>query len=111
MGAKSLDEVGVPEARYHLFLCVGPECCSEREGKETWRHIKDSLKEHELPALRTKAECFRLCSEGPWLVVYPDGVWYSKVTPERFERIREQHLVKGKPVTEWVRAVNPLKKD
>ena len=78
---------------------------------ETWDHMKSSLKKHEIPALRTKADCLRLCSDGPWLVVYPDGVWYSKVTPERFDRIRREHLEGGKPVSEWVRAVNPLQQE
>ncbi len=78
---------------------------------ETWDHLKSTLKEHAVPALRTKAACFRLCADGPWLVVYPDGVWYSKVTPERFDRIRREHIEGGKPVTEWVKAVNPLPQD
>lgn len=78
---------------------------------ETWDHLKFSLKEHAIPALRTKADCFRLCADGPWLVVYPDGIWYSKVTPERFDRIRREHIEGGQPVAEWVRAVNPLLTD
>jgi (2Fe-2S) ferredoxin len=106
---KGLRKAGVAGARYHLFLCRGPDCCSEREGDETWDHIKATIKERELPIMRTKAACFRICEEGPWLVVYPDGVWYSRVTPERFDRIRREHLEGGRPVQEWVRAVNPLR--
>lgn len=106
--SKTFDQIGLPKARHHLFLCVGPDCCSTKEGLETWDYLKSSLKEHQIPALRTKAACFRLCSDGPWLVVYPDGVWYSKVTPERFDRIRREHIEGGQPVTEWVKAVNPL---
>lgn len=108
MGAKSLAQVGVPEARRHLFLCVGPDCCRTEDGLRTWEHLKSTLAECTVPTLRTKAACLRLCHDGPWLVVYPEGVWYSQVTPERFDRIRREHLEGGTPVHEWVRAVNPL---
>lgn len=101
-------KAGLPGARHHLFLCVGPDCCSPEVGDKTWQHMKAELKQCGLPLMRTKAACLRMCTEGPWLVVYPDGVWYSSVTPERFDRIRRDHLEGGVPVAEWVRAVNPL---
>ena len=106
--SKTFDQIGLPLARYHLFLCVGPDCCSTADGMATWEHLKSSLKERNAPVLRTKASCFRLCADGPWLVVYPEGIWYAKVTPERFDRIQREHLQGGRPVAEWVRAVNPL---
>ena len=111
MGRKTLEEAGVPGARRHLFLCAGPECCTPRAGQATWDHLKAALKECPVPMLRTKADCLRLCHDGPWLVVYPEGVWYSQVTPERFDRIRREHLEGGKPVQEWVRATNRLRED
>lgn len=101
-------EIGGPAARHHLFLCVGPDCCTAEQGLATWDHLKASLKAHGVPALRTKAACLRMCQDGPWLVVYPEGVWYSQVTPERFDRIRREHLEGGVPVAEWVRATNRL---
>jgi (2Fe-2S) ferredoxin len=61
--------------------------------------------------MRTKAECFRICTDGPILVIYPDGTWYSKVTPARFERILQEHLVAGKPVEEWIIARNDLQRE
>jgi (2Fe-2S) ferredoxin len=101
-------KAGLPTARRHLFLCTGPRCCAEPQGQATWDHLKASVREHSLPVMRTKAACLRMCEQGPWLVVYPEGVWYSQVTPDRFDRIRREHLEGGVPVQEWVRAVNPL---
>lgn len=106
--AKGLAKAGVAGARRHLFLCRGPECCALEDGERTWQHIKAEVAKHQLPLMRTKADCLRVCAEGPWLVVYPEGVWYSQVTPERFDRIRREHLEGGAPVQEWVRAVQPL---
>ena len=95
---------GVESARKHLFFCIGPDCCQAEEGKELWANAKKETKNLKNPVMRTKTGCFRICCEGPWLVVYPDGIWYPRMTPERLDRVLQEHVEGGQPVEEWVAA-------
>lgn len=105
---EGLRKAGVATARRHLFVCLGPNCCELGTGQQTWEYMKRRLKETGLPAMRTKADCLRICTGGPVLVVYPEGIWYAGVTPERFEEILQRHLIGGEPVREWVIAEHRL---
>jgi (2Fe-2S) ferredoxin len=105
---KGLEKARIKDARKHLFLCLGPDCCRSKEGELLWEHVKKRLKDAKFHVMRTKAGCFRICTNGPWLVVYPDGVWYQQVTPLRFDRILRDHILGGHPVTEWIAARNDL---
>ena len=104
-----LDKAGLPRAERHLFFCLGPDCCRRRDGEVLWEYVKKRVKDTGIPLMRTKAECFRICAGGPWLVVYPEGTWYGGVTPARFERILREHLMGGQPIREWIAAENSLR--
>ena len=45
-----------------------------------------------------KAGCLDRCSDGPVLVVYPAGIWYTLVDTEDVEEIIQSHLILGRPV-------------
>lgn len=106
--AAGLAKAGVETAARHLFICIGPDCCATADGERVWEFVKRRVREAGLRAMRTKAGCFRVCCGGPWLVVYPEGVWYGGVDEARFERILNEHLLGGAPVKEWVVARNSL---
>jgi (2Fe-2S) ferredoxin len=101
-------KTGLAGARRHLFVCIGPDCCASEAGEALWAYVKQRVRETGLPAMRTKAACLRVCCGGPWLVVYPEGIWYGQLDAARFERILQEHLIGGVPVVEWVAARNGL---
>ncbi|MDZ7261727.1 MAG: NADH-quinone oxidoreductase subunit NuoF, partial [candidate division KSB1 bacterium] len=85
--------------RAHILVCAGTACVSGG----SWR-LKDALEaELERRGLSDEVQvvttgCNGFCVAGPIMIVYPEGIFYQKVTPEDVPILVEEHILKGRPV-------------
>ena len=91
----------------HVFFCcnqreAGARCCNNHGAQKMRDYAKERIKALKLSG-RGKvrinmAGCLDRCDEGPVLVVYPEGTWYTYVDTADIDEIVDSHLVNGKVV-------------
>ncbi|MEI8249928.1 MAG: (2Fe-2S) ferredoxin domain-containing protein [Synechococcus sp. ELA057] len=113
MAATDLPEPS-PRVAHHLLLCATPSkalCCPDPAvGSASWETLKRLVREWGLEdpsrpegiVLRNKADCLRICAEGPVLLIWPEGCVYGGVTPQRIETILREHVLAGRPLQKWL---------
>ena len=89
--------------RSHVLICGGTGCTSSGS-QALFTKLEGELQakglENEIKIVQTG--CFGLCALGPIMIVYPEGTFYSRVTPEDIPEIVEEHLLKGRIVERLV---------
>ena len=91
------------EYKRQVLICGGTGCNSSGS-KKVMEVLHDEIAknglESEVKVVRTG--CFGLCSLGPIMIVYPEGSFYARVTPDEIPRIVKEHLKEGNVVKEML---------
>ena len=89
--------------RSHVLICGGTGCTSSGSQK-IQSEFEKALEKYDL-SLEVKlvrTGCFGLCALGPVVSVYPDGTFYSRVSPDDVDEIVSEHLLKGRRIERLV---------
>lgn len=96
--------------RYHVFGCDqgkpdGAPCCSARGSRAVIEALRREVAARDLAGEVAITACgsLGLCENGPNLVVYPEGVWYSHVSPADVPEIVSEHFQHGRPLERLAR--------
>ena len=94
--------------KYHVFFCTnlredgGGASCEQCKASELRNYTKARIKELGLAGAGgvriNTAGCLDRCSEGPVIVIYPQGTWYHYVDRKDVDEIIDEHLRHGRIV-------------
>ena len=89
--------------RSHVLICGGTGCTSSGSLK-IYDKLQEEINKNGLSkdVQVVKTGCFGLCANGPIMIVYPEGTFYSMVNVEDIPEIVSEHLLKGRIVTRLV---------
>jgi (2Fe-2S) ferredoxin len=93
--------------RYHVYVCTQDKSdpaapsCPNKGSKQVLEALRAELGKNGLAdeVQVTTSGSIGLCTRGPNLVVYPEGVWYSAVQVADVPEIVKSHFINGQPVS------------
>lgn len=97
----------MPPFERHVFVCVNERppdhpkgCCAAKDALRVRARLKELVVSAGLRGrVRVNAAgCLDVCALGVTLVVYPEAVWYGRVTLDDVDEIFRSHIVDGKRV-------------
>jgi NADH:ubiquinone oxidoreductase subunit F (NADH-binding)/(2Fe-2S) ferredoxin len=82
-----------------MAVCMGTGCMSSASA-ELRQALREELDRHSLSQQVEvrRTGCFGFCEQGPIVVVHPDEIFYTQVTPRDVKAIVEDHILGGR----WV---------
>lgn len=91
-----------PYYQQHLFICTNQKespkkCCAQANADKSWEYLKLKLNELQLSGPKgvrvSRSGCLGRCQQGPCIVVYPEGVWYTYQDQKDLDLLIQKHFV------------------
>lgn len=92
----------------HVFFCTnqrkeGIDCCGNFGSQKARDYVKDKVRALGIANSENRirinsAGCMDRCDDGPVIVIYPEGTWYTYVDESDLDEIIEEHLTHGRIV-------------
>ena len=100
----------MPKPKYHILVCTNSRppghpkpSCGAADAQNLLMALNMGLIERGVQpgeVLVTGTTCLGPCEQGPTVVVYPTGTWYSQVKDSDVAVILDEHIKKGEPATQ-----------
>jgi (2Fe-2S) ferredoxin len=86
------DDMQTPE--YHFFVCnsyrVSGEpqgVCSKKGAAELLQYLEAEIVDRGLDAMVSSTGCLKVCTQGPVVLLYPQGKWFGEVDEDKADAI------------------------
>jgi len=97
----------MPYYKKYIFICENMRdpghpkgCCGLKNGPDLKKKLKQKLAVKGLNKVyrANTAGCLDMCEHGAAMVIYPQGIWYGRVTEKDLDQIIEDTLQKDKVI-------------
>jgi (2Fe-2S) ferredoxin len=100
--------------KHHVFFCLNVreskdgepvrQCCGGESATSAYQYAKQRIKDlglNQIGQVRiNQAGCLERCEQGPCLVIYPQGTWYTYVDNQDIDTIIDTHILGGSIATQ-----------
>lgn len=92
---------------HHILVCNSfrvkgePQgACHKKGAADLLQYLESEISSRGMNCAVSLTGCFSVCTQGPAMVVYPEGWWYGEVTEDRIDEILDA-LEEGKAVEDY----------
>jgi len=105
---------GMPQPAFYIFKCQQsappgmpkPSCVSQNdpESQELFGYLAQKLMTKGIMGTvqPIQTSCLGRCQQGPVMLVEPGHTMYVGLNKEKIDRIVDEHLIGGNPVSEYI---------
>jgi (2Fe-2S) ferredoxin len=108
-----MEQISIPRPKYMVFKCeqssppgMPKPSCVNPQTQNLFNHLAQQVMLRGLmgPVQIIRTSCLGRCQQGPVMYVASDNgnYMYVELTPEKIDRIIEEHFIAGNPVEEYL---------